>query len=187
MHPDQQDQEFPGTQNHPKKAKPRSDTKARAKDTPDADCLPARRSSTEVTKAMAQLSSILGGKPGRPGDMLRGIPPRPPRPPKAPEPPRPPKPPKPEWQRKSDARGAKANEDQDRTSRESMPGGSWIPGWACDVRDYRHGFGPQTWLLTRTLRPGRKCGPCQFALVLMSPSDMERGNSWVPSRVPSRF
>lgn len=22
-----------------------------------------------------------------------------------------------------------------------MPGGSWIPGWACDVRDYRHGSG----------------------------------------------
>lgn len=90
----------------------------RAKDTPDADCLPARRSSTEVTIAMAQLSSILGGKPGRPGDMLRGIPPRPPRPPKAPEPPRPPKPPKPVWQRKSDSRGDKANEHQDRDHQE---------------------------------------------------------------------
>ena len=74
--------------------------------------------STEVTIAMAQLSSILGGKPGRPGDMMRGIPPRPPRPPKAPEPPRPPKPPKPVWQRKSDSRGDKANEDQDRDHQE---------------------------------------------------------------------
>lgn len=63
---------------------------------------------------MAQLSSILGGKPGRPGDMLRGIPPRLPRPPKPPEPPKPPKMPKPVGQRKSDSRGDKANEDQDR-------------------------------------------------------------------------
>ena len=85
----------------------------RAKDTPDADCLPARRSSTEVTIAMAQLSSILGGKPGRPGDMLKGIPPRLPRPPKAPEPPKPPKMPKPVGQKKTDSRGDKANEDQD--------------------------------------------------------------------------
>ncbi len=34
---------------------------------------------------MAKLGSIYGGKPGRPGDMMRGIPPRPPRPPKPPE------------------------------------------------------------------------------------------------------
>ena len=60
---------------------------------------------------MAQLSSILGGKPGRPGDMLKGIPPRLPRPPKAPEPP---KPPRPVGQKKSDSRADETGEDQDR-------------------------------------------------------------------------
>lgn len=34
---------------------------------------------------MAQLKSIIGGKPGRPGDPLRGIPPRLPQPPKPPQ------------------------------------------------------------------------------------------------------
>lgn len=62
---------------------------------------------------MAQLSSILGGKPGRPGDMLRGIPPRPPRPPKAPTPPKPPRPVG-LGQKKMDDRGDKAGDDQDR-------------------------------------------------------------------------
>ena len=112
---------------------------ARAKDTPDADCLPARRSSTEVTKAMAQLSSILGGKPGRPGDMLavsrHG---------------------RHAHQRHRSRRSrrkcrnlcgrgsqiletTRPTKTRIRTSRESMPRGSWIPGWACDVGDYRHG------------------------------------------------
>ncbi len=36
--------------------------------------------------SMAKLATIHGGKPGRPGDMIRGTPPRPP---KAPEPPKP--------------------------------------------------------------------------------------------------
>ena len=71
---------------------------------------------------MAQLSSILGGKPGRPGNMLKGIPPRPPCPPKAPEPPRPPKPPTPPkpphivGQKKPASRRDKAGEDQDEDS-----------------------------------------------------------------------
>ena len=35
---------------------------------------------------MAKLGSILGGRPGRPGDMLAGKPPRPPKPPVPPKP-----------------------------------------------------------------------------------------------------
>ena len=38
---------------------------------------------------MAKLATIHGGKPGRPGDMIAG---KPPRPPKAPVPPKPVKP-----------------------------------------------------------------------------------------------
>ena len=41
---------------------------------------------------MAKLASIYGGKPGRPGDMIRGVPPRPPRPPKPPKIAQPPSP-----------------------------------------------------------------------------------------------
>lgn len=63
---------------------------------------------------MAQLRSIYGGKPGRPGDMVHGIPPRLPQPPK---PPKMPKPPKPVGQKKTDPRGDKTVDDEDRNQR----------------------------------------------------------------------
>ena len=59
---------------------------------------------------MAKLGSIYGGKPGRPGDMIRGIPPRPPRPPKPPEVTQPPKS---LGSKRANTRKEKAADDQD--------------------------------------------------------------------------
>ena len=59
---------------------------------------------------MTRLKSIYGGKPGRRGDMVHGIPPRLPQPPK---PPKAPKPPKPVGQKKTDRRETKTVDDKD--------------------------------------------------------------------------
>ena len=59
---------------------------------------------------MAKLDSIYGGKQGRPGDMLRGIPPRPPKPPKPPEVAQPVKP---VGSKKTNPLRAKTADDQD--------------------------------------------------------------------------
>ena len=142
---------------------------------------------------MAQLSSILGGKPGRPGDMMKGIPPRPPRRHarrrhrslRDHQSHRPRRNRRTSWVRRSRlhvvTRPAKIKM---KIASLTIPRGSQIHGWVSDIRDYQWA-GPQTWLRSRVVRPRQTRGPSQSAQARYMVVRYGAGNALGPITGPS--